>query len=430
MISIYKFPLKMHIGAPAKSIVSPGEKVARGQCIAKPDGLGAIIHTSVGGSVEAVTENEILIKADSEQDNSYMRIKKCPSVKETCYEAGIVGAGGAGFPTHVKLDTSIPDGYIIANCVECEPILGHNIAMLEQNPELMIKGIAYAMEAVKAAKGIIAIKRKNVKAIESIKSILSKFDNIELKELEDIYPMGEERAIIHQIFDKWPEPSQLPLEASCVVLNCETLCNITRAVEDGKPFIDKDVTVGGKLKNHKTENIFLQIPIGTPISELINKCGGIDGEYGEILLGGPYTGKSGSLENDTVTKTLGGIIATIPFPEFTGRVGLLVCACGADEERLRDIAAKMKAEVAEVLPCKNIVNIRGTNKCMTPGKCPGQASVVLKFKKSGAERLIIANCSDCSNTVMNSAPQLGLGVYHHTDHVFRTVDYELTRRLK
>ncbi len=430
MISIYKFPLKMHIGAPAKSIVSPGAKVVRGQCIAKPEGLGARIHTSVSGSVEAVTENEILIKADLEQDNSYMRIKKCPSVKETCYEAGIVGAGGAGFPTHVKLDTSIPDGYIIANCVECEPILGHNIAMLEQNPELMIKGIAYAMEAVKAAKGIIAIKRKNVKAIESIKSILGKFDNIELKELEDIYPMGEERAIIHQIFDKWLEPSQLPLEALCVVLNCETLCNITRAVEDGKPFIDKDVTVGGKLKNHKTENIFLQIPIGTPISELINKCGGIDGEYGEILLGGPYTGKAGSLEDDTVTKTLGGIIATIPFPEFTGRVGLLVCACGADEERLRDIAAKMKAEVAEVLPCKNIVNIRGANKCMTPGKCPGQSSVVLKFKKSGAERLIIANCSDCSNTVMNSAPQLGLGVYHHTDHVFRTVDYELTRRLK
>jgi proline reductase-associated electron transfer protein PrdC len=429
MFSLYKFPLKMHIGTPCKAIVKKGEAIKRGQCIAEPEGLGVKIHTSVSGVVNEVTSNEIIVKIDEQQSKDYIRIKKCNTIKETCYEAGIVGAGGAGFPTYIKLDTSIPNGYVIANCVECEPILGHNIKILEQDPDVMLRGLQYAMEAVNAKNGIIAIKSKNEKAIKSLRNSLSKFEKINIKELDDIYPMGEERAIIHQIFDKWLEPTQLPLEASSVVLNCETLCNITKAVEERKPVIDKDVTVAGKLCNKKDVNIFLDVPIGTPVSEMINRCGGIHGEYGEILLGGPYTGTSCSLESDLVTKTLGGIIATIPFPKFEGNVGLLVCACGANEDRLRYIASRMGSNVVEVLACKNIENIRGINKCKTPGKCPGQAAVILKFKKAGAKRLIISNCSDCSNTVMNSAPQLGLGVYHHTDHVFRTVNHELTRRL-
>ncbi len=429
MTSLYKFPLKMHVGAFNKPIVKVGDVVKRGQCISEPVGLGAKIHASIKGLVVSVTENEIVVKADEKQSVEYVKIKKCKSIKDTCYEAGIVGAGGAGFPTHIKLNASVPEGFVIANCVECEPVLGHNIALLEQNPHIVLRGLEYAMEAVNAKKGIIAIKRKNEKAISSIKSVLNQFSNITIKELDDIYPMGEERAIIHQIFDKWLEPTQLPLDNECVVINCETLCNIKRAVEDRKPVIDKDITVGGKLKN-KDENIFFKVPIGTPVKDMIERCGGIDGEYGEILLGGPYTGHAGSLEDDVVTKTLGGIIVTIPFPQFKGPVGLLECACGANEERLRDIASKMGSEVVEVLPCKNLEKIRGANKCKTPGDCPGQAAVVLKFKNAGAKRLIISNCSDCSNTVMNSAPKLGLGVYHHTDHVFRTVDHELTRRLK
>jgi hypothetical protein len=90
----------------------------------------------------------------------------------------------------------------------------------------------------------------------------------------------------------------------------------------------------------------------------------------------------------------------------------------------------MGAEVTEAVNCKNIEEVRGANKCKTPGTWPGQTSVVLQLKKSGAERILISNCSDCSNTVMNSAPRMGLGIYHHTDHIFRTVDHELTRRLE
>ena len=367
MSLIYKFPLKMHVGAPCKALVEKGDKVERGQLIGEPQGLGAKIHSSVSGDVLEVKENEVVVQAYKTQSNDYIKIKECESITETIYEAGIVGAGGAGFPTHVKFSGDVAGGYIIANCAECEPLLKHNIKIMEQDPEMVLKGIAYAMEAAKAEKGIVAVKKKNKKAIEAINKVINKFNNISVFELEDLYPMGEERAIINAIFDKWLEPTQLPLDAKCVVLNCETLCNIKRAVEDRKPVIDKDVTVAGKIKNNDKQEIFMQVPVGTPVKELIEKSGGIDGEYGELIVGGPYTGVPGDYENSIITKTSGGVIITIELPEFKGKLGLLVCACGADEKRLRDVAEKMGATVTEAINCKNIEVVRGVNKCKTPG---------------------------------------------------------------
>lgn len=425
----YRFPLKMHVGAPSAPIVKEGQTVARGECIAEPAGLGAKIHTSVSGKISNITDTEIIILADDVQNADFVKIKECADITETVYEAGIVGAGGAGFPTHIKLKAKIEDGYIIANCAECEPVLYHNMKLLEESPGLVVKGIRYAMKATGAPKGYVAIKSKNKKAIESVKKYLAGSTDVEVKELKDMYPAGEERAIINAIFDKWLEPTQLPLDAKCIVLNTETLANITRAVEEGKPVIDKDITVVGKLKGGRKPNVFTQVPVGTTVKELIELSGGIDGEYGELVVGGPFTGKSADIDNSVVTKISGGAIVTIELPEFKGPIGLLVCACGADEARLRDIAAKMGAIVAGVTKCKNVEEIKGANKCKTPGDCPGQVQGIMYLKQQGAKRVLISNCSDCSNTVMCCAPQMGLPVYHHTDHIFRTVDYPLTRRL-
>lgn len=428
-MGLYIIPLKQHVGVSCVANVQIGDEVLRGQCIAEPNGLGAKIHTSVSGKVIRITEEAIEIEAESINTQDYVKIKKCDSIAETAFEAGIVGAGGAGFPTHIKLKSEIPDGYVIANCVECEPILNHNIRLLEENPEIVIKGIRYAMEATKAPKGYIAIKAKNKKAIASLKKAIGEAEDVEVKELKDIYPMGEERAIIHGIFGNWLTPEQLPIEAKSVVLNGETLANLTRAVEDLKPVIDKDITVAGKLKSGKESNIFFQVPIGSYINSLIEECGGIDGDFGEIVIGGPYTGKAGDIDKAVVTKISGGAIVTIPLPKFDGPIGLLVCACGADETRLRDIAGKMKAEVVAITKCKNAVEVRGVNKCLTPGDCPGQVQGIMDLKKNGAKRVLVSNCSDCTNTVMCCAPNMGLPVYHHTDHILRTVDYELIRRL-
>lgn len=368
MPRLYKFPLKMHIGAPDSPIVKENEEVKRGQCIAEPNGLGAKIHTSVSGKVLKITDEEIIIEASGVQSEEYLKIKECDNIVDAVYEAGIVGAGGAGFPTHIKLKTQIPDGYIIANCVECEPVLRHNIQLLEEDPGIVIRGIEYAMKATGAPKGYIGIKAKNKKAIASLKSALKNRNDIEISEVKNLYPMGEERALIKSIFGDWLEPTQLPSEAKCVVLNGETLSNITRAVEDRKPVIDKDFTVAGKLKSGKESHVFFQVPVATSVKSLIEKCGGIDGEYGELVIGGPYTGKSQDIETARVTKFSGGAIVTIQLPEFKGKMGLLVCACAADEHRLRDVADKMGSEVVSVVKCKNIVEVKGAMKCKTPGE--------------------------------------------------------------
>lgn len=429
MEQFYSFPLKMHVGGPDTPIVKEGQRIKRGECIAEPKGLGAKIHSSVSGNVVKITDSAIVIKPDDKQSEEYVKIKKCDSIADTVYEAGVVGAGGAGFPTHIKLKTKLSNGYIIANCVECEPVLHHNIGRIEKKPEEIIKGIRYAMSSTGAKKAYIAIKSKHLEAIRVLKNCLKNDNSIQIKELPDMYPMGEERAIIHAIFDRWLEPTQLPADADCVVLNAETLFNITMAVEYGKPVIDKDITVIGKLKSGIEPNVFFQVPVGTSIKSLIEKCGGIDGEYGELIIGGPYTGTSQDIDTAIVTKTSGGAIVTIPFPEYKGPIGLLVCACGANEARLRDVASKMNSQVVGVTKCKNVEEIKGANKCKTPGHCPGQAQAIMYLKKQGAKRVLISNCSDCSNTVMCCAPKMGLPVYHHTDHVFRTVNYPLTRRL-
>ncbi|AVQ37150.1 proline reductase-associated electron transfer protein PrdC [Clostridium botulinum] len=429
MSNLYKFYLKMHIGAPSVPCVKEGEFVERGQVIAEPNGLGARIHSSVSGKVFKITDKEILVEASENQSEDFVKIKECDSILDTVYEAGIVGAGGAGFPTHVKLKANIPEGYIIANCAECEPTLHHNVYLAENNPELIIKGIKYAMKATNAKKAYIGIKGKRKKAIEVLKEHLKNEQNIQIKEVIDIYPSGEERALIHFIFGEWLAPTQIPIEANCVVLNVETLANITRAVEERKPVIDKDITLMGKLKKGIGPHVFLQEPIGKSMKDMIETCGGIDGEYGEIIIGGPHTGLPEDIEKSVITKVSGGATVTMELPEYKGPVGLLVCACAGDEDRLKDIASKMKSEVVAITKCKNVVEVRGTYKCKTPGKCPGQAGAVMYLKSKGAKRIIIANCSDCSNTVMGIAPKMKLPVYHQTDHVFRTVDYKLTRRL-
>lgn len=425
-----KIPLKQHIGSEAEVVVSEGTEVKRGEILAKANGLGANIHSSFSGKVKEINKKEIIINTFSNQNDDYLKLEKSDDNLEMIKRAGVVGAGGAGFPTHVKLDCELNNGYIIANCVECEPILNHNITLIENNSDSIIRGIKYAMEITGAAKAYIAIKDKNKKAIRVLEKELNQESNIKLKKVKDIYPMGEERAVIKSIFDKWLEADELPLEVDSVVLNTETLFNITEAIEKRKAVIDKDITIAGQLNGQIKNKVKLRVPIGTPIKSLIEEEGGIKNNYGELLLGGPYTGEAVSLAEAVLTKVDGGAIITIDFPKYNGPVGLLVCACGADEARLREIAQKMGAEVVAVEQCKNVVNKDGNLKCKTPGDCPGQVEKVMKLKKDGAKRIIISNCSDCSNTVMCCAPKLGIPVYHHTDHVFRTMDHPLTRRLK
>lgn len=383
--------LRQGAGAIAKPIVSKGEFVKRGQLIAIPNGLGANIHSSANGFVKEINENSIIIEASSFDKNDYIRLEKKDSMIEMIEDAGIVGAGGAGFPTHIKLKSELVDGILIANASECEPNLHHNIELAIKHPELIIRGIDLAMQALNVKEAIIAIKEKHKDAIDALnKAILSK--NISIKYVKDLYPSGDERVLVRELLGVELKPGELPIKAGAVVLNVETLKNIALCIDERKPVIDKDLTVGGRVIDTPSGKVYLDVPIGMSFQDMIDKSKGVIEPFGEIVAGGAFTGKKADFSYP-VTKVVGGISVSMPFPTENRKLGLLGCECGASIERLKEIADGMNAQVVASLNCKRMEDI-GNNRlrCNLPGVCPGQAESVLNLKRQGAQALLVGSC--------------------------------------
>ena len=433
MRRIYEYPLKQHIGKQVVPAVVNGDSVSRGQLVAfqGEKTLGANIYASVSGEVVSVTDTSIFIMADEDQKADYMKLTKTEPL-ELIREAGIVGLGGAGFPTYAKFEKPFEgEGTVIINAAECEPILTHNIKRIEMKPKQLLRGLQIAMEIAHATQGIIAIKAYHKEAITKLRST-NEMANIKIVELEDIYPMGEERAIIREVFGKLLPVTSLPLEANAIVINAETACRIQEAVDDRKPFIDKDLTVAGKIAGNSKERLiqtFLDVPLGTTVAEMFRAAGGIEEGYGEIIMGGPFTGKRTTLAAPII-KTTGGLIAAECFMKGPDQIGLLICACGAGKERMEELAQSLGSKVVGTQYCKQAQKVNGSLKCENPGRCPGQVQKVMALKKAGAKAVLISNCTDCSNTVMSCAPKLGLAVYHCTDGALRAVNHKLIRRIK
>ncbi|SFH65701.1 proline reductase-associated electron transfer protein PrdC [Pseudobutyrivibrio sp. OR37] len=432
MGNVFEFPLKQHIGNKAAACVVKGDVIHRGQLLAlQGDGLGCNIFSSVSGKVLEITDESVSVEADEKQTTDYIPLKSEEPL-DLIKEAGLVGLGGAGFPTYAKFAKPFEKGgNVIINAAECEPILGHNIKRIEDNPKQLIRGLEIAMDISNAKHGYIAIKECHKAAIEALKNVNTN-SKIIIKSLEDIYPMGEERAVIREVLEKLLPVTALPLEAEAIVINAETACRIQEAVDLKKPLIDKDLTVAGKIKGCEAKvkiQTFLDIPLGKKVSDVFEMAGGLSKEYGELIMGGPFTGKRTNLEKPII-KTTGGLIASECFMKGPEKIGLLVCACGANKERMEQLAKSLGSEVVGVEYCKQAMEVNGTRKCENPGKCPGQVAKVMSLKKAGAQGLLISNCTDCSNTVMSCAPQLGLPVYHCTDQALRAVNHKLIRKIK
>lgn len=428
----YRFPLKQNIGEPAVPAVVNGETIVRGQLIAfkRKNSLGANLFTSVSGVVAEVNEKEIVILANEEQKREFVPLKS-EGVLDLIEEAGLVGLGGAGFPAYGKLTKPFEKGgMVIANAAECEPILCHNIAAIEKDPGKLIRGLEIVLEIVHASEGVIAIKEKHQRAVQRLKEALKDRTNIRIHLLPDMYPMGEERAVVREVTGNLLPVDALPFRADAIVMNAETLCRVQEAVDLRKPLIDKDLTVAGKLKgNENLIQIMEDIPLGISVSDVFEMAGGLAEGYGELIMGGPFTGKRVQLD-DPVVKTTGGLIVAECFMKGPEKIGLLVCACGADRERMEELAASMGSQVVGIAYCKQAKEVKGTRKCENPGRCPGQVQKVMELKKAGAQALLISNCTDCSNTVMSCAPRMGLPVYHCTDGALRAVNHVLIRRMK
>ena len=320
------FPLSQHIGAPAQPVVAVGDSVKAGQLIAEASGfVSANIFSSVSGTVKAIEPhrvptgamvNSIVIENDGKYDEAeFAPAKKIEEmtgeeIVAAVRNAGVVGMGGAGFPTAVKLSPKNPEkiDYIIANCAECEPYLTSDYRRMIENPELVIGGMKCVLQIFPKAKGIIAIEDNKPDAIENMKKLTAGESRIEVYSLKTKYPQGGERQLIYACTKRAINSRMLPADAGCIVDNCETLVAINRAVTENKPTIKRIVTITGDAINDPRN--FL-VPMGTSFNELISEAGGFKSEPEQIVSGGPMMGFSVFDTDTPVTKTSSALLCML-----------------------------------------------------------------------------------------------------------------------
>ncbi len=226
---------------------------------------------------------------------------KFEELKQLLRDSGIVGAGGAGFPTYAKLDKSVDT--IILNCAECEPLLRLHRSLLERNAYEIMWALDLVAKTIGAKNVIIALKTAYKKAIQAVNSELASFENISISTLDEIYPAGDEVVLIYETTGRVVAPGAIPSSVGVTVFNVETMYNVYRAVNDKQPVTDKLVTITGAVKNPQT---FI-VPIGTKLSEVIKLSGGATVDDPAFVLGGPMMGRLGS-DSEPVTKTTNAVI--------------------------------------------------------------------------------------------------------------------------
>lgn len=298
------YPLSQHIGAPAAPIVQKGDHVLAGQKIADAAGfVSSPIHASVSGTVKGIEArltatgsmvNSIII----ENDQKYESVEFTPATLEDLTkdeilarikEGGVVGMGGAGFPTQVKLAPKDPDQieYILVNGAECEPYLTSDYKRMIDDPEKLIEGLRVMLKLFDNAKGYICIEDNKPECIEKLKKLVKKIPRIEVAELITKYPQGGERFLIKAVTGREINSMMLPADAGCVVDNVDTVIAIYEAVILGKPVMDRIVTVTGEgVRNPKN----FEVLSGTNMAELIEAAGGISENTVKVISGGPMMG--------------------------------------------------------------------------------------------------------------------------------------------
>ena len=318
--------LGQHIGAPAKPVVAKGDVVKVGTKIAEPAGfVSAAIHSSVSGKVAKIdtivdasgyAKPAIFIDVEGDEweetiDRSATLVKECElpaeEIVKKIADAGIVGLGGACFPTQVKLcpPPSFKAECVIINAVECEPYLtaDHQL-MLEHAEEIMV-GVSILMKAVKVNKAFIGIENNKPDAIQLMTKVASSYAGIEVVPLKVQYPQGGEKQLIDAVISRQVAAGALPISTGAVVQNVGTAFAVYQAVQKNKPLFERVVTVTGKAVANPSN--FL-VRMGTPINTLIEAAGGIPENTGKIIGGGPMMGKALVSAEVPVTKGSSGVL--------------------------------------------------------------------------------------------------------------------------
>ncbi|MFW6268434.1 MAG: electron transport complex subunit RsxC [Bacillota bacterium] len=335
-------PIAQHIGAPAKPIVKKGDKVKKGDLIAKFDeGLSARIHASIGGIVQGTVKRPmpergemecILIKKDDKKQNlNNFEIAKNEDItpeiiRERVEKAGVVGLGGACFPTHVKLNPPEEKEIdtVIINGAECEPFLTVDHRLLLEEYTALFRGLQLIKNAVGAQKGIIAIEVNKQDAIDKLQEKITDWPDLEVTPLDTRYPHGAEKHLIKAVLDREVPLGELPMEVGVVVNNVQTAIKIARAVDEGSPLISRVITVSGDALKKPTN---LEVPIGTSIKDVIEYCGGASTDKFQVVVGGPMTGINADNTSTPITKGTSGVVL-IPADEYSDSEKRACIRCG------------------------------------------------------------------------------------------------------
>lgn len=299
------YPISQHIGAPAAALVKKGDRVLVGQKIAEAGGfVSAPIYASVSGTVKAVEPRRV-VSGDKvmsivvENDGLFeeVEMKGCASLEDLTKEelinivkeAGIVGMGGAGFPTHVKLSPKEPEkiDHVIINCAECEPYLTSDYRRMMEEPEKVVGGLKLILKLFDNAKGVLAVENNKPDCIKKLKELTADEPRISVASLKTKYPQGAERTLIYAVTGRSINSSMLPADAGCVVNNVDTAVAVYRAVTEGRPLIERIVTVTGDAVNEPQN---YRVRIGMNYQELIEVAGGFKTTPEKIICGGPMMG--------------------------------------------------------------------------------------------------------------------------------------------
>jgi len=318
-------PLSQHIGAPAKALVKKGDQVLMGQKIGEAGGfVSAPVHASVSGKVVAVDEIEVAGGAKSQAiviENDYQdtwvelhpaqhpETMSARELQEVIREAGIVGMGGAGFPTSVKLTPAEGKSIerLIINGAECEPYLTADHRLMVEKAAQIIDGVKLIMLALEVKRAVIGVEKNKPDAIEALLACCTGIggDGITVQALPVMYPQGGEKQLVYATTRRKVPTGGLPIDAGCVVCNVGTVYAVQQAIREGKPLVQRVTTMGGLVNNPAN---FL-VRVGTPVQNLIDACGGLQNDVQMLISGGPMMGAALHCADVPVTKTTSGVLA-------------------------------------------------------------------------------------------------------------------------
>lgn len=396
-------PMSLHVGAPCEPIVKAGDNVLLGQKIGEAkSAISAPIHASVSGTVKAVEPrlhpNGKMVMSvvidndgkDSFHENVTSQKEKAEdggsAIVDIIREAGIVGMGGAAFPTHFKISSGLGKAdTVIINGAECEPYITADHRMMLETPEEILSGIRYLLKALNLSRAFLGIEANKKDAIRLLKEKLGGEKDIEIRVLRTRYPQGAEKQLIQTITGRQVPPGGLPADVGCVVFNIYTAWSVNRAIEQGIPAIDRVVTVSGPgIAEPKN----LRVRVGTPVSKLIEAAGGLKDNAVKILLGGPMMGNPIFDINVPVVKGTNAVLAltenedrSVKDPKCI-RCGRCVSVCPMrlmpiyiyTYERNDDLRSLEKLNATDCIECGSCSYI-----------CPGRLHLVQSIRNAKAK---------------------------------------------